>query len=321
MTCPNMIEPWDSRFTDSWGKRQYEAHRTAYLAKVRPCLEAELICLQELKQGKISAVTNNQRLYATATADVIKKGATEAQNKRVTTVFAKLAKSETEKTVADDILESHQSGMEDKLSGKKDPETMEWIRNIEVINKSNEASKAAFIGELMQRFDPKPDKWWEEVRNGSNRKSKRLALSICQMLAYYDQYFSEAELSLIFGVVADNHNTKLAIDKLTDLRIVRKTTDDRGSEVYILVDMLKMHLRYEEDAEVEKSIGKDLKRLYRDGNDIINARKQKRNDNDTIVQNSEREEEKEDEEKENNDKDVQTSESEEEEEEQYVYPV
>ena len=109
----------------------------------------------------------------------------------------------------------------------------------------------------------------------------------------------------------DNHNTKIAIDKLIDLRIMRKTTDDMGSDVYILVDMLKMHLRYEEDAEVEESIGKDLKRLYRDGNAIINARKRKRNDNDTIVQNSEREEEEEDEENENNDKDVQTSEREE----------
>ena len=179
MKYPNMIVPWDSRFTEFGGKRQYEAYRTAYLAKVRPYLKAKLSRLQKLKQRKTSAVTNNQQLYATATANVIKDGATEAQNKRVTTLFAKLARSETAKTVAEDLLESHQSGMEDKLSGKNDPETMEWIRNIEVINKSNEASKAAFIGELKQRFDPKPDKWWEEVRNGSNRKSKWLDLSIC----------------------------------------------------------------------------------------------------------------------------------------------
>ena len=99
--------------------------------------------------------------------------------------------------------------------------------------------------------------------------------------------------------MGDNHNTNLALDKLIELRIVRQTTDDTGSDVYILVDMLKIHLQYEEDSEVEESIGKDLKRLYRDGNDIIKARKRKRNDNDTIVQNSEREEEKEDEASEN----------------------
>ena len=125
MTYPNMIEPWDSRFTEFGGKRQYEAYRTAYLAEVRPYLEAKLIRLQELKQRKTSAVTNNQRLYATATANVIKNGATKEQRELVTTLFAKLVKSETEKTVAEDLLESHQSGMEDKLSGKNDPETME----------------------------------------------------------------------------------------------------------------------------------------------------------------------------------------------------
>ena len=54
---------------------------------------------------------------------------------------------------------------------------------------------------------------------------------------------------------------------------MRKSKDSRGSVVYLLVDMLKMHLRYETDAETEKSIGKDLKRLYREGNNIIDERK------------------------------------------------
>ena len=35
--------------------------------------------------------------------------------------------------------------------------------------------------------------------------------------------------------------------------------------------MLQMHLRYETDAKVEESIEKDLKKLYREGNAIINA--------------------------------------------------
>ena len=170
---------------------------------------------------------------------------------------------------------------------------MEWIRNIEGITKNNEASKAAFIGELKERFDAQNDEWWDEVRRGSKRKSKWLAMSICKLFAYYDQYFSEAELSLIFGVVAGNHNTKLVIDKLTDLKIVRKTTDDGGSEVYILVDMLKLHLRYEEDAEAEESIGEDLKQLYRESNVIIKARKRKREDgdSDTQISNSKEDEE------------------------------
>ena len=59
-----------------------------------------------------------------------------------------------------------------------------------------------------------------------------------------------------------------------------------------------MHLRYEEDAEVEETIEKDLKRLYREGNAIIKGRKRKRDDNDIDVQNSESKEEEEESEEE-----------------------
>ena len=281
MNFSNMFRPWDSRFTDSAGKKQYKAFRTAYLAKVRPYLEATLIRLQESKDKKASAVTKNQRLYAETNEDVLENGTSDEKFELVKTLFAKLAKSEAEEMAAKDLLESHHSETKEKLSGRKDPETMEWIRNIGGITKSNEASKAAFIGELEEQFDTQNDEWWDEVRRGSNRKSKWLAMSICKLFAYYDQYFSEAELSLIFGVMGDNHNTKLAIDKLIDVRILKKTTDDKDSEVYVFVDMLQMHLRYEANAEVEKSIGKDLKRLYREGNAIIKARKRKRDDNDS----------------------------------------
>ena len=60
-----------------------------------------------------------------------------------------------------------------------------------------------------------------------------------------------------------------------------------------MVDTLKMHLRYEDDAEVEDSIREDLERLYKEGNDIINERKRKRDDGDSDVQNSESEEDEE----------------------------
>ena len=80
---------------------------------------------------------------------------------------------------------------------------------------------------------------------------------------------------------------------MIDLRILKKTTNSQGSVVYVLVDMLKMHLRYEADAEVEESIGEDLERLYREGNDIINARKRKRDDDDNDVQISESKEDEE----------------------------
>ena len=98
---------------------------------------------------------------------------------------------------AKDLVESHQLGKEDELSGKNDPESMEWIRNVEAIIKSNEESKTAFIGELNKRFDSQTNGWWEEIRKGENRRSKWLARSICYILAYYTQCFTEKEISCI----------------------------------------------------------------------------------------------------------------------------
>ena len=63
----------------------------------------------------------------------------------------------------------------------------------------------------------------------------------------------------------------------------------------MFVDMLIIHLRYKADAEVEDSIGEDLERLYREGNDIVNAKKRNRDDGDSDGQNSEsKEDEQED---------------------------
>ena len=172
-----------------------------------------------------------------------------------------------------------------------------------MINKGNEASKAAFLRELYERFATKDDDWWNEVRNGSNRKSRWLAKSICKLFVYYDMFFSEGDLSLLFGVKHPNHNTKLAIEKLIDVRILKETTDDRGLEVYLFVDSLQMHLRYKADHMVEESIGEDLKKLFQHGNDIINARKKRKregNNSDLDAQNPNKEWEEEDEEEDPN---------------------
>ena len=271
-----------------------------------------------VKKGK-RAVSNNQRFYTAANANVL-DGATKVRCKLARSALAKLEKSEVAKMASEDHLESHQSGMEDKLSGKNDPETMEWIRNIEAITKSNEESKAAFLLELNKRFESKDDKWWDEVRRGSKAQIKMASLVHLIFFAYYTQYFTETELSCIFGVLRDNHNTNLALEKLIDVRILRKSNDERGSIVYVLIDMLKMNLRYKADAEIEESVRNNLEQLYREGNliikkkDIIEPRKkQKRVDNDNDVQNSDSEEKEE--ENDDNDHDVQNSNSGEEEEE------
>ena len=97
MEFPAMEKPWDSKFTEIVGQKQYEDFRTAYMAKVRPRLEAKLTRLQDSEKRKTSAVSDNQRLYAAANANVLENGATEVQCKLVRTVLAKLTKSEGKK--------------------------------------------------------------------------------------------------------------------------------------------------------------------------------------------------------------------------------
>ena len=273
---PNMIRQWDSRFTECTGERHFQAFRRAYSAKVRPALEAKLNRLMDSKEKTISAVADSRRLCTDMNTEVVKNGTSKEKLELVTTLYANLAKSEEAEMAAEARVESHQSEMEDTLEGRIDPEYRDWIRNIDMITKSNQASKADFKGELDKRFDTPDNVWWVEFRNGANRKSKELAYEICHVMAYYDQVFSEANLSKIFGVQPENHNTKLALEKLSDLRILRKTTDDEGSEVYKFVNMLQMHLKYESNERIERRIGKDLKRLYKEGRAIITARSEKK---------------------------------------------
>ena len=153
---------------------------------------------------------------------------------------------------------------------------------MEKVDKSNQAWKADFIGELNKRIDSKADDWWDEVRNGSNCKSKWLAIEICHILAYYDQYLTEARLSTIFKVRPNNHNTKLALEKLMEVRVLTSTTDNEGAEVYGLVATLQMHLQYKSNSAIENSIRVDLKRLYNEGHTTINARKKRKRGNNIV---------------------------------------
>ena len=101
-----------------------------YSAKVKPHWEAQLTRLQNSLKKKKSVVFNNQWSYAAANAH-ISNGSTEARCTLVRSALTRLERSERAKSDAKDLLESHQLGKEDELSGKNDPESMEWIRNIE----------------------------------------------------------------------------------------------------------------------------------------------------------------------------------------------
>ena len=186
--------------------------------------------------------------------------------------------------------------MEETRSGRNDPEHMEWTRIKERVDKSNRAWKAAFTGELNKRIESKPDNWWDEFRNGSQRKSKWLAIEICHVLAYYDQCLPEARLSRIFKVAPNNHNTKLALEKLMEVRVVASTTDNDGDEVFGLVDTLQMHLQYESNSALEARVKADLKRLYNEGTGVIKTRKEKKlGKNRVAEQNSDNEDKEHDE--------------------------
>ena len=124
MKFPNMGKEWDSRFTDFVGKQQFQAFRTAYLADVRPYLEAMLLHLQESKAKTTTAVAENQRVYAETSEDVVENGTNDEKFALVKTLYAKLAESETDKMATKVLLDSHQLKMEEKMSGSKDPETL-----------------------------------------------------------------------------------------------------------------------------------------------------------------------------------------------------
>ena len=285
MKFPNLGKEWDSRFTEIAAKGQFEVFRTAYMAKVQPDLEdleARLLELKEAEATKIDAVVENKRKFGAMSGDIVENGTSDEKLASVKILYAKLAESEGDEKAAQVLVEDHQLEIERKMSGSTDPETIEWMRNLEFIDNSNKASKAAFHIELDERFAARDDEWWNVVRRGANRKSKWLARSICELFVYFDEFFAEGELSLLFGVIHPNHNTNLAVEKLVLARILKETTDSRGSTVYALVDNLQMHIRYEADATVEKSIGTDLEQLYQDGNDIIQARKERKLDSNHI---------------------------------------
>ena len=272
---PTLKEPWDSRFTDRVCERRHKKFRTKYLARVEPVLVQESNRLQALKDNAVSVVSVNRRLFADINDDILKNGATDEKFEVVISLYKQLAESEAMEVATDDRFEAYQSYMEETRSGSNDPEHMEWNRTKERVDKSNRTWKADFTGELNKRIESKPDAWWDDFRNGSNRKSKGLAIEICHLLAYFDQYLTEARLSIIFKVAPNNHNTKLALEKLMEVRVVESTTDEEGDTVFGFVDTLQLHLQYESNLAVDDRVKADLKRLYNEGHDTINARREK----------------------------------------------
>ena len=122
------------------------------MAKVQPDLEdleARLLELKEAKATKIDAVAENKRVYAAMSVDVVENGTSEDKLASVKILYAKLADSEGDEKAAEVLVEAHQLEMERKMSGSTDPETMEWMRNLELIDNINKASRQPFISSWM----------------------------------------------------------------------------------------------------------------------------------------------------------------------------
>ena len=67
-----------------------------------------LLHLQESKAKTITAVTENQRVYAETSEDVVGNGTNEDKFARVKILYAKLADSEGDKKAPEVLVEAHQ---------------------------------------------------------------------------------------------------------------------------------------------------------------------------------------------------------------------
>ena len=69
-----------------------------------------------------------------------------------------------------------------------------------------------------------------------------------------------------------------------EVRVVESTTDDEGDTVFGFVDTLQLHLQYESNSALEARVKADLKRLYNEGHDTINARREKKLGKNRVVE-------------------------------------
>ena len=162
--------------------------------------------------------------------------------------------------------------MKKKKVGARDPENIDWIRNNKSIDKNNLTAAATFTAELQRKLDSFSEAQQNDYTNGSNYKEKWVATAMSYLATYYNCNFSLTEFGLLLGVMENNHNVKLVIKKLIQLKIMKDFHNRQGSIVYSLVDTLCIHIRYDED----DSLQKDLDSSFREGIDIIKERGRKR---------------------------------------------
>ena len=272
MQPPKVISKWDSRFKGTHTRTQYNEFREDYMCDVQREFSARLESRQNLIDRKTAAVDKNKKLAIKASQTFVSSGASTEQLPTLQKILSQLEKSKEDVKVAEDSLESLQMEKEEKESGRKDQENIDWLRTICLIDENNAREAATYATELHKRLDAIPDGQWNIYKGGSMRKLKRYATYMSQIATYYDSTFSETEFGILLGVRENHHNVKLAIEKLVHLRIMEKRTNQQGATTYGLVSTLRIHLRYDPD----DSLQEDLDRSYREGHDIINKRSRKK---------------------------------------------
>ena len=101
--------------------------------------------MRALKKRKTIAVTRSKQQVAKASANVAANGANNGeQMTKLTIILAQLVKTEADVARANNRLETLQTKKEAEEAGVRDPENVDWLRNIKLKDNNNSTMAATF---------------------------------------------------------------------------------------------------------------------------------------------------------------------------------
>ena len=90
-----------------------------------------------------------------------------------------------------------------------------------------------------------------------------------QYATYSNQIFTLQQFGSFLWVAPGHHNVVITIEKLIQLGIMEEFVNSQGFKVYGIVDMIRLHIRYDED----DSIKEQLTQLILERNVVIDKRR------------------------------------------------
>ena len=127
--------------------------------------------------------------------------------------MTKLSKTEADVARADDGLEPLRIEKENKETGARDPENVDWLRNIKLKDNNDSKTATTFSTDFCMKLNSISEAKWKEYTNGSFCKAKDCATAMSHLPTYYDQNFSLTEFGCLLGVKEGHHNVILAMKK------------------------------------------------------------------------------------------------------------